>query len=248
MLRNDGELLEVTSMKHNVHPYLFDREYVTSSDEDITLEDIMYEFYLDKGAQSIIWFYKNTRYPEVKKEIEEVVTNLLNYEHKYDRYDNELKHSIPYVDITIDRNDIVTRYLNLSNALNQEFCRVRYSGAYKSEGNTEIWFRISSVGFNWFNLIWKVVYENRRSIESVSIIYDPQSLNKEQFYKIGDKIAKHLPTEEFIMLKGNPVVESIYKPINKFREGKSIYESIIGNPSWIYSHYRTMYVRERNLI
>lgn len=44
---------------------------------------------------------------------------------------------------------------DIKHSLNQQFCRVRYGGQYNSvSNNNTIWFRISSVGYNWADTIY----------------------------------------------------------------------------------------------
>lgn len=120
-------------------------------------------------------------------------------------------------------NDLVV------DELNQEFLRVRYGGMYNSSvGNHEMVFRVSSIGFNWFNIIFKFVCENKTRIDSVTVVKDEESTGFEDVYShAGHKMYK-MPIEEFIMLPGNPIVESFNKDstvVEKLTRGMSIIES-----------------------
>ena len=98
--------------------------------------------------------------------------------------------------------------MNLLNDLtNQEFCRVRTSNYKVKYGgdNGQIYFRISSVGFNWFDLIWNVVNKFSKDIKEVTVIKDKQTFGGKEF----DYYYNHLPTDEFLTLKGNSIIESI---------------------------------------
>lgn len=91
---------------------------------------------------------------------------------------------------------------------NQEFMRVRYGGVYKTEpGNRDIYFRISSVGFNWYNIIWQFVYDHKASIDFVTIVRDLASTNSGEFYQGKSGIYDRMPVNDFLMETGNPVIE-----------------------------------------
>ena len=131
---------------------------------------------LNSHPDFLDWFYKNTLNEETKELIEEFKKE-------------------PDEDL-----------MNLLNDLtNQEFCRVRTSNYKVKYGgdNGQIYFRISSTGFNWFDLIWNVVSKFAKDIKEVTVMKDKQTFGGKEF----DYYYDHLPTEEFLTLKGNPIVE-----------------------------------------
>ena len=74
-----------------------------------------------------------------------------------------------------------------------------------------MYFRVSSVGFNWFNIIWQFVYDHRNVIDYVTIVKDEESTGyKDYYYSHGDTVYNHLPTKDFIEQSGNPYIESTY--------------------------------------
>lgn len=90
--------------------------------------------------------------------------------------------------------------------LNQEFCRVRAGGVYDSDGNLgDLYFRTSSSGFNWFDVIWEFVYKlyKQNKVSTVTIVRDKESTNEDKVYY------NRMPVEEFITLSGHPYIESI---------------------------------------
>lgn len=136
--------------------------------------------YLDLHKSFLEWFYNNSLNEETKSLIK--------------NFDKTEK--------TIDRLWYLT---------NQEFCRVRTSNyRYKIGGdNGEIYFRISSENFNWFDLIWNTCVKFIHSIDYVTIMKDPQTFGKQFDYIIirNNKINK-FPIKEFIELEGEPLVEN----------------------------------------
>lgn len=99
---------------------------------------------------------------------------------------------------------------SLNERVNEEFIRVRTSHmTMPSTTNQSIYFRIGSKYTNWFEAIWKTVYKYKNWIDSVTIVTDLKSKGKETYYRFGNKTASGMSTEEFLMLKGNPLVESL---------------------------------------
>ena len=236
MLRNDGKLFEVENklQKGDIifHPYLLDKKMFPYN--TLKLNDIQYYVFYGYGLDALDWYYTHTNDEQAKQEIDLILSALVHN----DSYNRSRVVDLFNIDdnFSLWPDEIVLRYKNLNDAFNQEFCRVRFSGKYRQEHDSSIWFRISSVRFNWFNLIWKVVYDYRNTIDSVNICVDLQSREEESFYKINGKIIEDFPVDEFIMLKGNPVVESKNKIEDDFKNGKSFYESLNCN-----SAYQNMY-------
>ena len=102
----------------------------------------------------------------------------------------------------------------ICDELNQEFMRVRYGGMYDTDaGSRDIYFRISSSGFNWYDIIWKFVYDHEAVIDFVTICRDEEATGVavgQGFYKNnkGEKYFR-MPSDQFIMEKGNPVIEGV---------------------------------------
>ena len=114
--------------------------------------------------------------------------------------------------------------------LNQEFLRARYGGMYNTVvGSREMVFRVSSMGFNWFNIIWNFVENNKSKIDCVTICADEESTGREAYYyNHNGTIFYRTPVDEFIMLSGNPIVEKLKKnPVYKIylAEGRSLYDA-----------------------
>ena len=108
--------------------------------------------------------------------------------------------------------DILSLNEEINDLLNQEFLRARYGGKLDTRsGSREMVFRVSSSGFNWFDIIWRFVYNHKNEIDSVTICRDLESTGKEDFYRYNGKEFNKMPADEFITLSGNPVVESKLK-------------------------------------
>ena len=204
MLRNDGEELPV-----KYHPY-------GNYNDD-----------WEETALAAEWLYNHTQYDNVKKlvinfihawaidgEPEADINNLIRdtidyinaagYEIITEKFlkdhEKEIVNSELYE--LKDLNDAVC------NALDQEFTRVRFGGMYDTNRySKELVFRISSVNFNWFDLIWNYVYKYRSNINSVTIARDHESTGEDYFYSHNGVEIVQMPVEEFITLSGKPLIE-----------------------------------------
>lgn len=122
---------------------------------------------------------------------------------------------------------------DIKNSFNQQFCRVRIGGQFNSvAGNTCVWFRIASVGYNWDNVIYVFASDLRRKYGAsyITICRDAESDGSEEeyFYKARDGVVYHMmPIDEFFTEEheknpvfsatevGSGVIRSIRKELQK---------------------------------
>ena len=127
----------------------------------------------------------------------------------------------------------------VDHAMNQEFLRLRTAGLYNTNdynySSNELCFRIGSVYYNWFDVIWKVVYENRDRFATVTIVTDEQAGRPFKFYIHDGKVMNKFPVEEFILLSGNPVFEKLSVRQSLLLEGLSIFDACTANTHWMNS-------------
>lgn len=222
MIRNDGKEIPV-----KVHPY--------GNPESI--EETLY------ASQ---WLYKNTAHPEVKQSCLDLVKSFANQtlgiEGEFKESLLEWIDTFRYIVLTKDYLEEVGDLIEsatikdqdvlnqlICDELNQEFMRVRRGGMVNSFGDSkELVFRISSVKFNWFNIIYMFVHDHKREIDSVTIAKDEEATGYENyFYKHRGEVYNQMPVDEFLEQPGNPVVEGITtEQRRKLTEGKSIQESL----------------------
>lgn len=197
MLRNDGTLLTCGS----IHPYI--KTYYEKDLIEKSIEELL------KHPEFLEWFYENTLLQETR--------NLIG-EFLYKTKQAEL-----IADLKIEKGDWKDRpleaiFLELNDITNQEFCRVRTSNfKYKYGGdNGEIYFRISSKRFNWFDLIWMTVNQFKDQIKYVTVLHDFATTGEQFVYvQDGKHIFNKMPIEEFLTLGGNPVIETLEESIEK---------------------------------
>lgn len=206
VLNRSGKLLKC----HLLHPHFI---YRRSNSLKFNIE------YLINSRMLVTrWYYDNTSSEMVKKNI----INLLSYIYNSDYYDIKRVYIDKVFGDLIDKNlkppteyDIEQLLILLNNEVNQEFCKVRTSNLYFGGSNNDVYIRISSSGFNWFDIIWNFVYENRDWISSITITNDPQAEGDKLFtYQHNGIIIEHIPVDEFINLPGNPILEKLeYKSL-----------------------------------
>lgn len=192
------------------HPYI---KIYQEYDYDKNLKEFL------KHENYLSWFKENSK--------NEKTLELLN---KFESLEDKT---------TKEAEDIFNELHRLTS---DEFCKVRTSNIKYAYGgdNGEIYFRISSEDFNWFDLIWNVVMQNKESIKAVTVVKDKPFIgNAQEYYVIGDKKLSHLPVEEFLTLSGNPVIENldIIEELNKTNSKRlfKLLKTVVGMSNLIIS-------------
>lgn len=218
MLRNDGDIQSVSPL----HPYI---KYGYESGKDALPK------LCDTRFAALEWFYNNTLKHSTKNLIEVLAYYLrakgLISENKAHIF------NIPKDEYVLKDEEAYGVIEELTADTNQEFCRFRTSSLLLGGASNEIYFRISSIRFNWFDLIWELVYKHRDFVSDVTICKDSNTFGgRYTCYHVGSQEIKHLPTKEFIMLSGNPVIErlssscsAISTANNELQLGKTISEA-----------------------
>ena len=136
MLRNDGLLIDCSPL----HPYI---KYLIWSDNKSQIE-LLFNDHFD----FLEWFKKNTQHNEVKTEIDKFISAVI----RNGSYDiNNAIEPKDVVDLSTD--DIESMFIELNNEMNQEFCRVSTSNMRFGGTSGNVYFRIRSTDFNWFDVI-----------------------------------------------------------------------------------------------
>ena len=172
-----------------IHPYI---KMQYNQPFNVTLET------LRMNSNFLDWFYTNSLNDEIKE------------------LSLKVKDELDSNSDTLEADIIL-----LNDLTNQEFCRVRTSNfKYKYGGdNGEIYFRISSEGFNWFDLIWNTVNRFKSQIKFVTIMKDYAATGERFSYIHDDEHTfNKMPIDEFLTLSGNPVVENLDENIEKHNE------------------------------
>ena len=197
MLRNDGELIDCSPM----HPYI---NYITETDDES-----LYKLSRER-LRSLKFLYENTKEKRTAENVQKIVNYLIR-ERMIDSSNEDV------FDITEDTeilfiDEIYKLIDSVNRDLNQEFLRMRTSNMLFGGRSNSVYFRISSVRFNWFDIIWNFVYRNKNFISDVSIVKDTATFGGSfKPYVVSGKEIFEFPVDEFITLSGNPIVESLKK-------------------------------------
>lgn len=217
MIRNDGKVFRVLQhiygSEEDIDETLFAAEWLYNATSKNTTKNLIMNFIASWG------YFRNPENDIIDNIIEEINTKpyvFLTKEfirgHADQIRDGQIQDNVDSL------NNLVV------DELNQEFLRARYGGMYNSTvGSKEMVFRVSSVDFNWFDIIYTFVYANKPTINTVTVVKDEESTGFSDPYSHNGKVMDKMPVDEFLMLSGRPVVESIASNLN---QGLSILESI----------------------
>lgn len=266
MVRNDGEVFKCTPF----HPYILFHE------DEIFRNNVLD---LSECPWVLDWFLKYSKQnlkPLMINCLECLAGGILGLVEKakvkHDKYpdteayikfgigEEDLKTILNNISLKIDPkpvSDVDDDYVATCKALweelnyrtNQEFLRARMSDQYRYGSGNDIYFRISSFNFNWYNIICNILFDNPQ-ITSVTISLDEQSGRKSsKIYILQGQPVDHMSVEDFIMMKGRPVVESQEnKYIRNLEKGIPLNEALPDFGSFHnnnrYRTYREIYMKE----
>lgn len=223
MLRNDGKLFEVKP----IHPYIWYDIYSPARGEIKLL--------INHNLDYLKWFYDHTGKQATKENIDLLASMIVANRIYFDITDEAIERLHQYFSIAseanCDQRTIEELFTQVNDDTNQEFLRIRTSHMKVSIGDSgRVYFRISSAEFDWFDLIWQLVHDNQNFVTNVSICTDTQARGGRPYWYIhnGQKIFE-MPTEEFLTLSGNPILEreSSNEWANGLRKG-NLLEEVIG--------------------
>ncbi len=256
MIRNDGEVFKCDTF----HPYILFESGESFSHNMITLfnNSWVINWFLDHSKQNLK--------PLIKDCLEALAGGVLGIEDSFKitskfGMDEEILeqflsninvHINPQPAENIDKNYIETckaLWEELNYRTNQEFLRARMSDQYRYGSGNDIYFRISSFNFNWYNIICNILFDNSQ-ITSITISLDEQSGRKSnKIYVLQGQPVDHMDIENFIMMEGRPVVESQEnKYIKNLEKGLPLNEALPDFGSFHnnnkYRAYREIYIKE----
>ena len=237
MLRNDGKLFSCGAY----HPYICNIYDIKNDIESLVNERI----------EELYWFFTHTQNKTARDYTQIIIKSAQKQNLIIMHRLADVRVKFALTEDTYLCADFIEleSFVNcLNDEMNQEFCRVRVSDRKYGGDSGDIYFRISSVGFNWFDYIWDVVYQNRNNISSVTVVRDGGARDyteSTEFYKINNIRLDHLPLNDFITLPGNPYIESfrcarvlINNAAKQLSEGKFICESYPqSHPRYLHGFY-----------
>lgn len=155
------------------------------------------------------WLYVNTRHEETRRLVLETVTAWATSISDGDIISGAQKAIAQKPYLFLSREFVATHKEEIRSCsvdalllpalckeitaeLNQEFLRARYGGMYNTTSDCkEIYFRISSIGFEWKEIICRFLTETKLPLEMIHIVRDEESTGAlEAVYLV-------LPPEDF---------------------------------------------------
>ena len=129
------------------------------------------------------------------------------------------------LDIFDDTNNGLDAFIYL----NQYYTRFRIGGEYDNDNENEIYFRISSSGYDWGSDIVDVVFKYYSNIKYITIERDSEAsplLNREfKIYSINGLPIHHMLVKDFIYVEHIPMCSSVLKnKISNLKEKLTIKE------------------------
>lgn len=188
MVRSDGVVYSVANL-------------IYGHDYDNTEESIL-------DTLSIVeWLYNRTRFGCVKNDIldflycfactrrnnQTTADFLLDYirENPFVKLNPDFINRISdYLQDRVVYRDIIFYNNIVCLDLNQEFMRVIIE---YDKDITKFTFKLSSLHFDWYDIIYRVAYDNALNSDSITIISDEEALGICTYLKISDKIMKDVP-------------------------------------------------------
>lgn len=234
MIRSDGKefpcTVHIYGNPNDVEETLYAAEWLYRHTQFQSIKNLIVKF---------IAAYTCSLDPEIKElNLTQDIIPTIEYQLKHFSY---IELSVEFVkSLSFDSLNLKSlqqlKYLNLAvcRELNQEFLRARYGGMYDSDSTGgEMYFRVSSVGFNWFDIIWTFVYNHQKEISTVTIVKDPESTGANgYYYKLSSIVVKDMPVDDFITVSGRPVVDKkqpkmalcdFYPEMNQLRLSQKLY-------------------------
>ena len=125
-------------------------------------------------------------------------------------------------DLDYDNNGIEAYYI-----LNQLYTRYRIGGEYDDTNENEIYFRISSTGYDWGEDIVDLVFNKYRDIQFITIERDKESckLNGKDYkiYTLNGVHINHYSVKDFIFTEKPPILSAV----NRMRMRKIPMKTIV---------------------
>lgn len=157
------------------------------------------------------WLYINTRHEETRRLVLETVTAwaasisdgdiisgaqkvIAQKPYRFLSQAFVVTHEEDIRNCSVDKLLLPDLCKEVAMELNQEFLRARYGGIYNTTADCkEIYFRISSIGFDWRNIICKFLTNMRRPLEMIHIVRDEESTG------VSGAVYLTLPLEDFFV-------------------------------------------------
>ena len=251
IVRNDGQVFDI---KYNRRVFPIDHPYLIPRADEASLKDVSELIY--NKFHCFIWFYTHTRLGATQKAmryfIEHVVANIDYFAPDENDKNKLLSEFIPYRETKNflfpvgEVKDTLTALININDATNQEFLRFRTQEDFYGSGQVEIFFKVSSKGFDWGNIIENIIYSHAPQIKNVSIATDDNALPYSKTYEVNGEPISAMTVDEFTTLRHTPVIKSLFRLNQKLPHYKELQEGLTHlEPGYLSSPRNIRYLIER---
>ncbi len=243
MLRNDGEIFQV---KYELPKFPIDHPYIIYY-KDHPIDECIVSA-VEERLPDLYWFYQNTAKEMTRVGISRFIKLFLDNKEYFlkgrklsryilDRVNLFIPYDTPYVISTGGPRETYEALLHIDDAANQEFLRFRTGGSPYNKNKLGVYFRVSSKGFDWSDLIAKVIRDHYYKLDNISISKDQIALGIYDNYRINGETISCMRLED-IDLKNLPFIESLFclrdgLPLgNYLKQGKTLLECLWSSSPW----------------
>lgn len=219
IVRNDGQIFDI---KYREKTFFTDHPYLIIRNSERSIKDI--DNLLHDNFKSFEWLYEHTASGYTQKGmrmfVENVIANIDEIARNNEDKNKIISKLIPYRETsttifpTGSIEDIFNILININDATNQEFLRFRTQRSFYGGREVSIFFKVSSKGFDWGDIIEKIIFNNRHIIKDISIATDDQVMQYSKTYEADGVPIVMMTPEDFISLRHTPVIESLFR-LNK---------------------------------
>jgi hypothetical protein len=118
--------------------------------------------------------------------------------------------------ISTENLDLIALCSEITSELNQEFLRVEHGGVHHTDSSTkEMFFRISSVGFDWYKIMYDFITAADFPIEFIVIVRGEESTGAES------RLYLRLPVETFL---AEQPIQLVLPSLSKLKGGVMVRE------------------------
>lgn len=208
MVRQDGKMISVLC-------------HIYGNEEEILSKKELNIFDFNATIEAAVWLYQNSEYDFVKEMCINFISSWIYDVCSIKKKNVDLSSLFKIIETevyldskcksfiqehnnilftkSVEKNSSTSLGKIVCDYLDQEFLRVRIGGLYDSiKGNRHLYCRISSQGYDWFNIIKDIVLKLNPS--NITICRDIESTGYEGYFKYKDYIFNEIPLNEFSII------------------------------------------------
>lgn len=232
IVRNDGQVFDI---KYDRRVYPLDHPYLIKDANHTSMQDV--SDLIHNKFHCFTWFYTHTGKGATQQAlryfIEHVVTYIDHFASNEQDKENLLSEFIPYreterrIPFPVGAlEDTLTTLINVNNATNQEFLRFRVQENFYGGNQVEVFFKVSSIGFDWGPIIEDIIFSHAPQIKNITIATDTGALPYSKNYEVKGQPLIQITPQDFMELNHTPVVESLFRLNPKLPHYQALQEGL----------------------